>query len=516
MGPHDEPKDRFYGLVRLGARFWIWFLFREVAVRAVGRVPPTGPVLLCVNHPNNLIDSLLVGTVLPRKVHYLANASLYGNPILARFLIRAGAIPVHRRQDDPEGADRNAGMFVASRRALHAGHVLAIYPEGTTHAEARVQRIKTGAARIALDYETTRVTGGPDTLPPLALVPVGLSFEARKSFRGRVLVAFGEPLRLGPHVERARTDPVAAVESLTEAIQSAMEAEIVHVDRMDTAEVVRAVQDLYRDELVRQLQVQRNLPLEAIDVFRLSRTIVEAVAHFRVHDPARVADIWQRIQHYRALLEAWHVRDQAVSARLRGGDPPHRLRASGAAVVGLPVFLYGSVVNALPYLVPRWLAHSFARKETDYATIRLLASVVAVPLGWGLETWLVWRLAGTAWATAFAVSLPLSGLLAYHYLRGLARLRARTGFAVLALTHRQAAARLLAERRSILAALERAKTDFLATRDAAHTGGHRALPESTSTGTAPTLPFEVGTGATDSHRTAPARWAPPPKSEQRQ
>ena len=75
MSAQSEPLDRFYGVLRLVARFWIWFLFREVAVRAVDRVPPTGPVLLCVNHPNNLIDSLLVGTVLPRKVHYLANAS---------------------------------------------------------------------------------------------------------------------------------------------------------------------------------------------------------------------------------------------------------------------------------------------------------------------------------------------------------------------------------------------------------------------------------------------------------
>jgi hypothetical protein len=136
------------------------------------------------------------------------------------------------------------------------------------------------------------------------------------------------------------------------------------------------------------------------------------------------------------------------------------------AVIGLPLFLYGTVVNALPYLVPRCLAHNFARKETDYATIRLLASVVAFPLAWGLETWLVWRIAGDGWAAAFALSLPLSGLLAYHYLRGLSRLRARTGFAGLALTHRQAAARLLAERRAILSALERAKTDFLAARDA--------------------------------------------------
>jgi 1-acyl-sn-glycerol-3-phosphate acyltransferase len=466
MSQQGEPSARFYALLRLVARFWIWFLFREVAVREAERVPPEGPVLLCVNHPNNLIDSLLVAAVLSRKVHYLANASLFRNPLLARILVGAGAIPVHRRQDDPDRVHRNAETFAAARRALEAGHVLAIYPEGTTHAETRVQRIKTGAARIVLDYETARALGRPEPLPPLTLVPVGLSFEARKSFRSRVLVAFGEPIPLAPHAARTREEPVAAVQGLTDAIQRAMEAQVVHVDRIDVAEVVRAVENLYRDELARQLHAERGLPAEAVDPFRLSRTIVEAVAYFRVHDPDRVAAIWQRIQHYRALLAEWHVRDQAVGARLRAPrEPRHRLRTSGAAVVGFPVFAYGTVVNALPYLVPRWLARAFAQKETDYATIRLLSSTVAFPLCWGLETWLVWRLAGPGWAIAFAATLPLSGLIAYHYLRGLDRLRARTRFAVLALTRRQTATRLLVERREILAALEQAKTDFLAARD---------------------------------------------------
>lgn len=462
MSPSAEPAGRFYAFLRLVARFWIWFLFRDVAVRDAGRVPPAGPVLLCVNHPNNLIDSLLVGAVLSRKVHYLANASLFRNPVLGGFLTRAGAIPAYRRRDDPDRADRNAEMFAACRRVLDAGHVLAIYPEGTTHAEARVQRIKTGAARIALDYEGTRAAGHEDPRPPLVLIPVGLSFEARKSFRGRVLVAFGDPVSLGPHAAQGREDPVAAVQVLTAAIRTAMEAQVVRVDRIDAADVVRAVEELYRDELARQLRAERGLALEAIDVFRLSRAIVEAVAHFKAHDPDRVTRIWRRIQHYRAALAEYHVRDHAVGARLAPGEVAHPFRTSGWAVVGLPVFLYGAAVNALPYLVPRWLAHAFARKETDYATIRLLSSVVAFPLCWGLETWLVWRAAGAGWAIAFAASLPLSGLLAYHSLRGLDRLRARMGFAVLALTHRQAASRILVERRMILEELERAKLDFLA------------------------------------------------------
>jgi hypothetical protein len=154
-------------------------------------------------------------------------------------------------------------------------------------------------------------------------------------------------------------------------------------------------------------------------------------------------------------------------------------------VVGLPVFLYGAAVNALPYLAPRSLAHAFARKETDYATIRLLSSVVAFPLCWGLQTWLVWRAAGAGWAVAFAASLPLSGLLAYHYLRGFKRLRAKTRFAVLALTRRQAASRLLVERRAIIDALERAKADFLVARDPTHVTPDRTIPRPPSAAEAP-------------------------------
>jgi glycerol-3-phosphate O-acyltransferase/dihydroxyacetone phosphate acyltransferase len=469
--PAPDPPDAFYAGARLLGRFWLWFLLRDVAVRHAERVPPAGPVLLCVNHPNNLLDSLLVGAVLPRQVHYLGHASLFRSRLVARFLTRAGVIPVHRREDAPADADRNAAAFAACRQALAEGRVLAIYPEGTTHAEARVQRLRTGAARIALDYEAARA-GAPGLTPRLAVVAVGLSFAARKSFRGRVLVAFGPPLALEAHVARYSVEPAAAVATLTAAIQAAMEAEVVHVDRIAAADLVGAVERLYRDELVRQLRHERGLPPEAIDTFRLDRTIADAVGWFKARDPERVEQLWHRIRGYQVRLAAYRVQDRAVSARAAPATAapgaPRRLgRRSALAVLGFPVFVYGAAVNALPYFVPRSLARRLARKETDYATIRLLASTVAFPLFWGLETWLVWRTLGPVWALGFATALPLTGLAAYHYLAGLGRLRARVGFATLALTHRQAAARLLAERRLILTELERAKAEYLAGRPAA-------------------------------------------------
>jgi hypothetical protein len=102
-----------------------------------------------------------------------------------------------------------------------------------------------------------------------------------------------------------------------------------------------------------------------------------------------------------------------------------------------------------------------ASKETGYATVRFLASIVAFPLFWGLEIWLVAHLLGPLWALAFALSLPLSGLLAFHYLRGAGRLGHALRFGLFSLTHAQDARRLVAERQALIADLDRAKTDYL-------------------------------------------------------
>jgi 1-acyl-sn-glycerol-3-phosphate acyltransferase len=163
-GSSREATGPLYATVRALARFCIWFFFKTVDVRHADRVAETGPVLLCINHPNNLIDSLLVATALDRKVHFLATAALFRNPLVARFLLACGAIPVYRKQDATPPVTASGRWAGAERRRLHRvlptlgrGGLIGIYPEGTTHAEPRVQRIKTGAARIAL---STRPAGG--------------------------------------------------------------------------------------------------------------------------------------------------------------------------------------------------------------------------------------------------------------------------------------------------------------------------------------------------------------------
>jgi glycerol-3-phosphate O-acyltransferase/dihydroxyacetone phosphate acyltransferase len=148
-----------------------------------------------------------------------------------------GVIPVYLKADDRAKMDRNEEMFAACDQAFDRGQLVGIYPEGATHAEAHVQRIKTGAARIALGYESQ----APGRL---TVVPVGLNFEARKRFRGRVLVSFGEPVAVSSYLAVYREEPGKALRALTTAFQGAMEREVVHVECIDMAALARAVEAL--------------------------------------------------------------------------------------------------------------------------------------------------------------------------------------------------------------------------------------------------------------------------------
>src|SRR5262245_19869688 len=109
-----------YVSVRAFGRFWINRFFRRIHVIGKENII-SGPVIFAINHPNNLIDSLVVAYAIDRKIHYLATAQLFSNKIMSLFLHKMGVIPVYRKQDDASHGNKNVSMFQASYEVLKAG-----------------------------------------------------------------------------------------------------------------------------------------------------------------------------------------------------------------------------------------------------------------------------------------------------------------------------------------------------------------------------------------------------------
>src|SRR5664279_5068896 len=87
-------------------RFLAWFLetitrvfFRQIEVVGLEHVPATGPVIFAGNHPNSLIDPILIITTCGRKVHFAAKDSLFKGRLMRAVLRGLGAVPIKRRDD---------------------------------------------------------------------------------------------------------------------------------------------------------------------------------------------------------------------------------------------------------------------------------------------------------------------------------------------------------------------------------------------------------------------------------
>jgi len=162
----------------------IWVLMRiwfRPVVEGPGRIPAEGPVLIAPVHRSNLDFGFSI-FLSDRKLFFMAKDTLWRSRLLARFVMKMGAFPVHR-----ESADRSALKHAES--VLAAGETLVLFPEGTRQEGPHVGQILEGAAFLSAR------TGA-------VIIPVGIGGSARAMPKGS---RFPRPVKirlyLGPVIE---------------------------------------------------------------------------------------------------------------------------------------------------------------------------------------------------------------------------------------------------------------------------------------------------------------------------
>src|SRR5437764_15485923 len=88
-----------FALLRSVAGIALRWFYSRIDAEGLEKIPPSTPVLLAVNHPNALVDALVVAWVSPRRMVLTARATLFSNPVSAAFFRAAGVVPLMRRQE---------------------------------------------------------------------------------------------------------------------------------------------------------------------------------------------------------------------------------------------------------------------------------------------------------------------------------------------------------------------------------------------------------------------------------
>ena len=382
---------------------WAVAIFYDV--ERTGRAISTGPVLVTANHPNALIDSLVIFHTAGRPTRPLAKAPLFEQAIVGTVLKGLGGLPVYRRQDDPALMHLNERTFDAAIEALDGGGAVQMYPEGQSHSEPSLTPLRTGAARIALMAEERR-----NWRLGLKIQAVGLTYTRKHLFRGRAIAAFGEPLDVARFREEYERDEQAAVRALTARIQERLERLTLNFDHPEDRELVDVAERLY----ARQKKLARPRQRESmIDRLPRLQRFAEGVRWLRAADPERLERIGGDVRRYLRLLTLFGASEGDVPAQFRLGPVVrYSVRQLLMLTLVLPVAALGAAAWFVPFIVTREVAPRFRPELDQVATYKVGTAILAFPIWYAGVVGTLLLFGGVRVALTSLFAFPIAGLAA--------------------------------------------------------------------------------------------------------
>jgi 1-acyl-sn-glycerol-3-phosphate acyltransferase len=427
-------------IVRFIIQGLIQLFYPRIEARGEEHVPD-GPTLFVLNHPNGLLDPLVLMQALGRHVSFLAKSTFFVNPI-GRVLMQAfGALPVYRQRDvgkpggPPAGVtDANQATFAGCRALLRTGRPIALFPEGTTHSNTTMLPLRTGAARIALSAEAEA-----SWQLGLQIVPVGLWYQKKSQFRSAALVVFGQPFGLEDFKSRYQDDDHAAVDELTEHIDARLDTVVLQAEN---AELLTGIPVVAAWTAPRELESLEERHVRTTE-------LLAAYIRLRATDPERLEAIAREARRYARVLRTLGIKDPwdlELSAARRG-----RIFALAIwLIVGCVPALAGFALSYLPYRLAAPLTPVLLGKyEETTSTGKLIIGSALVALTWLIEAIVCGVMFGPLWGITLLMLAPLLSYIALRWGESWRELREAAGYAWLAARHKQLVAELAARRRAL-------------------------------------------------------------------
>lgn len=398
-----------YQALRAAADVALHWYYADIVVQGADRIPSGGPLVIASNHPNALVDALLVSTTMRRRVRLTAKATLFEHRLLARLLRTVGVVPLRRTQDERVGpgaasvGTRNVESFRQVTETLLRGDTVLIFPEGISHDAPALAPLKSGAARMAL---AAAEAGARD----IRLLPLGLIFERKEQPRSRVLIRIGEPIDIDAWRARTGSDASALTATLDDALRH------VTLNFASDARARRAI------TLARALAAITDAPISLgraralTSETELARRIERATDALESASPALVHQADAFIARIEALESRLRARgavlvDVKVSPRLRHGAW-FVLREGVVIAVVFPIALLGRVLHWLPLRLARALAMRplVADRSRDQPAMRTIVLGLVFVLAWyAIQALLVSHWFGSVVATLWLIALVLAG-----------------------------------------------------------------------------------------------------------
>jgi 1-acyl-sn-glycerol-3-phosphate acyltransferase len=124
-------------------RFLAWILihtFYRVDKEGLEHIPAEGPCVIVCNHVS-FVDAVVIAACVPRPIRFVMDHRIFSLPVLNFIFRTMRTIPIAPAREDPTMKER---AFEDAAKALKAGEIVCIFPEGAITSTGELQRFRPG------------------------------------------------------------------------------------------------------------------------------------------------------------------------------------------------------------------------------------------------------------------------------------------------------------------------------------------------------------------------------------
>ncbi len=437
-------------ILRLTLRLY----FRRIEVTGRENIPADTAVIFVLNHPNALVDPAFLLCLTPRQIAFIGKAPLFRMPVIGYIVRAMDTLPAYRKQDEGADTSRNLETFAAARQLLKRGIAIGICPEGVSHNEPRLKTLKTGAARIAIAAASSQ-----DAID-LKIVPVGLYYTDKTTFRSSALLHFGEPIIVTPTtLEADGSPPRPAVRELSDKIEQGMREVMLHAEQEEALGLIDRAEKIFSAEEVDEPDEEQRLARS----LQLRQRFLAGYSRLRQNSPARLDAIESRIALFEQELNQTGMDPSDLSLPPTATHSIVRLLAQiGSCLLLAPPAMLGAAVHYPAYKLAGYLSRRLGREQDVLSTFKIISAMLLFPLTWIIAAVIGWRAGGWLASIFLLLALPICGYLSVRFFEEIDRFFGSFMALAMFVMRRRFFVRLLAERaairREILALGEDART----------------------------------------------------------
>ena len=430
-----------YRLLKIFVGIGIRFYYKEVKVLNKKSLVSKGPMIFISNHPNTLIDAMIIGYITRQPVYFMAKGTLFNSKLKLWLLRSLKMIPINRQGEGAVKGISNQSSFEECYQLLEKKQTLVIFPEGTSFLERRLRELKTGTARIALEVEK-RNKGKLN----VKVVPLGLNYLKAEKFRSSVLINVGNQLEVKDFVEDYKLNAGKAAKQLTERFRLNLENVLINSSNKE--------QEILVDELAELLSsrylYKRKKGVEH-DV-RFYKEIRDKVKDIQLEAPEKIPEIQLLVQNIQWRLRKLDVKADFLDRKFRSFMFVRQLVFSVFfLIVGLPLFMFGTWHNLIQFKITDYIVPKITKDIEYYAPIAVLLGMFLYPLAYFLYFLLMSNLFEMTLIqkVGYIALMPLSGLYAYSFNKYLKHISFKWRYLLLMFSDKEAVVELKIKRNEV-------------------------------------------------------------------